>query len=49
MSYENKKKNRHKSFGKISAIVKHLSGIINLPDNFNHKKEYSDYLVQKYN
>jgi len=33
---------------KISPLVKSLSGIINLSENFNHKKEYSDYLENKY-
>ncbi len=33
---------------KITPLVKELSGIVNLPDNFDHKKGYSDYLDQKY-
>ncbi len=33
---------------KITPLVKQLSGIVNLPDNFDHKKGYSDYLDQKY-
>ena len=33
---------------KITPLVKSLSGIIKLPKNYNHKKEYADYLVDKY-
>jgi hypothetical protein len=33
---------------KISPIVKSLSGIINLPPDFNYKKEYSEHLWKKY-
>jgi len=32
----------------ISPLVKSLSGIIKLSKDFNHKKEYSDYLSEKY-
>lgn len=33
---------------KITPLVRSLSGIIDLPDNYNHKKDYTDYLSQKY-
>ena len=33
---------------RITPLVKSLSGIIKLRDDFDEKKEYSDYLVQKY-
>lgn len=33
---------------KITPLVKSLSGIINLPKDYDHKKEYSDFLVDKY-
>lgn len=33
---------------KITPLVKSLSGVINLPENFDLKKEYSDYLMNKY-
>ena len=33
---------------KISPLVKSLSGILDLPTNVDHKKEYSDYLANKY-
>ena len=31
-----------------SALVKELTGIINLPKNFNEKEEYYDFLSEKY-
>ncbi len=33
---------------KISPLVKSLSGIIDIPKNYNHKEEYSDFLLNKY-
>lgn len=33
---------------KITPLVKSLSGIIKLPDDYDHKKDYSDYLTNKY-
>ncbi len=33
---------------KITPLVKSLSGLIHLPENFNYKKERSDYLTKKY-
>ena len=33
---------------KITSLVKSLSGIIDLPKGYNHKKEYSDFLLNKY-
>ena len=40
----------HKTENKetITPLVKSLSGIIQLPPNFNHKKDYGDYLMGKY-
>jgi len=32
----------------ISPLVKSLSGIIDIPENFNKKKEYTDFLESKY-
>ena len=32
----------------ISPLVKSLSGIINLQEEFNHKKDYTDFLNNKY-
>jgi hypothetical protein len=33
---------------KITPLVKSLSGIIELPDNYNPKSDYSAYLANKY-
>lgn len=33
---------------KITPLVKSLSGVIDLPKDFNHKKDYTDYLINKY-
>jgi hypothetical protein len=32
----------------ITPLVESLSGVINLPSNFDYKKEYGDYLTEKY-
>lgn len=32
----------------ISPLVKSLMGVINLPEDFDYKKEYTDYLIDKY-
>jgi dsDNA-specific endonuclease/ATPase MutS2 len=32
----------------ISPLVKSISGVINLPDNFNHKDNYHELLNKKY-
>ncbi len=32
----------------VSPLVNELSGIIELPDNFDLKKKYTDYLTEKY-
>lgn len=32
----------------ITPLVESLSGVIDLPANFDHKKEYRDYLEEKY-
>ena len=32
----------------ITPLVKSLSGIINLPEKFEYKKGYSDFLINKY-
>lgn len=33
---------------KITPLVKSLSGIIDIPKDFDHKKGYSDFLINKY-
>ena len=32
----------------ITPLVESLSGIIKLPSDFDYKKEYADYLTEKY-
>ncbi|HET6991954.1 MAG TPA: DUF6364 family protein [Bacteroidia bacterium] len=32
----------------ITPLVKSLSGIIDLPAKYNHKKDYADHLSKKY-
>lgn len=32
----------------ITPLVKSLSGVIELPTNFNIRDEYTDYLIEKY-
>jgi hypothetical protein len=32
----------------ITPLVESLSGVINLPSDFDYKKEYADYLTEKY-
>jgi dsDNA-specific endonuclease/ATPase MutS2 len=33
---------------KITPLVKSLSGVIDLPLDYNHKNDYADYLINKY-
>ena len=33
---------------KITPLVKSLSGIIDLPKGLDHKKDYTNYLINKY-
>ena len=33
---------------KITPLVRSLSGIIDLPKDYDHKKDYTDYLAKKY-
>jgi hypothetical protein len=39
---------KQQSNSELSPMVKELSGIIDLPENFDLKTEYADYLVEKY-
>jgi hypothetical protein len=32
----------------ITPLVESLSGVISLPENFDHKEAYTDYLMEKY-
>ena len=47
-NYLQKLTNDRKSDKKITPLVKSLSGIINLPKDYNGKKDYTDYLTTKY-
>lgn len=38
----------HKDKSPITPLVKSLSGVIDLPSDFDYKKEYGDYLIEKY-
>jgi hypothetical protein len=33
---------------KITPLVESLSGIIELPDDYDYKKDYADHLMEKY-
>lgn len=37
-----------KSNNTITPLVKSLSGIISLPEDYDDKKDYTDYLTNKY-
>lgn len=47
-NYLQKITNDKKDKKKITPLVKSLSGIIDLPASYNHKKDYTDYLMRKY-
>jgi hypothetical protein len=47
-AYVNKASSWEKAETVISPLVKSLSGIIKLSKDFNHKKNYADYLAGKY-
>ncbi len=32
----------------ITPLVESLSGVINLPPDYDYKKEYADHLIEKY-
>ncbi len=32
----------------ITPLIESLSGVIDLPEDFDYKKEYRDYLTEKY-
>lgn len=33
----------------ISPLIESLSGVINLPEDYDYKSDYKDYLNEKYN
>jgi hypothetical protein len=47
-SYLEKVSSDTSNYSDITPLVKSLSGIINLPENSEHNKEYTDYLINKY-
>jgi Family of unknown function (DUF6364) len=47
-NYLQKITNDNEEKEKITPLVKSLSGIIDLPKDFDHKKAYSDFLINKY-
>lgn len=42
-----KQKEKEKKIS-VTPLVESLSGVIDLPANFDYKKEYRDYLQEKY-
>lgn len=46
--FDNLTSNKKNDIENKSNLVKELKGIISLPKGFNGKKEYSDYLNEKY-
>lgn len=32
----------------ITPLVESLSGVVELPDGYDHKEEYTEYLLEKY-
>lgn len=38
----------NRSKEQITPLVKSLSGILDLPSDFDHKKGYTDFLIDKY-
>ncbi|MEO6719719.1 MAG: DUF6364 family protein [Ferruginibacter sp.] len=47
-NYLQKITNDNREEEKITPLVKSLSGIIDLRTDYDHKKEYSDFLMNKY-
>jgi hypothetical protein len=47
-NYLQKLTNDKKSNKTITPLVKSLSGVISLPKDHNEKKDYTDYLTNKY-
>lgn len=47
-NYLQKLTSEKESKKKITPLVKSLSGIISLPEDYDHKKDYADFLINKY-
>jgi hypothetical protein len=42
------RQNEEKEKTSVTPLVESLTGVINLPDDYNYKKEYGEYLANKY-
>ncbi|MHA8092347.1 DUF6364 family protein [Aquirufa regiilacus] len=38
----------HERNSEVNTLVKSLSGVLHLTENFNHKSEYQKYITSKY-
>ena len=47
-NYLQKITSEKKTKKKITPLVQSLSGVIDLAEDYDHKKDYSDYLTRKY-
>ena len=47
-NYLQKITNDHQEKEKITPLVKSLSGILELPEDYDHKKGYQEFLSKKY-
>jgi hypothetical protein len=47
-NYLQKITDESKETKKTTPLVKSLTGIIKLPESFDHKEAYGDYLISKY-
>jgi deoxyxylulose-5-phosphate synthase len=47
-NYLKKLTNEKKRGSSITPLVKSLSGIVELPKDFDHRKAYADHLITKY-
>lgn len=47
-SYLSALTHNEKSEDRITPLVESLSGVIDLPENFDEKEDYTNYLIDKY-
>lgn len=40
--------NKKKEMPEITPLVKSISGVIDLPEDYDFKEDYTDYLIKKY-
>lgn len=38
----------HKNKNELSPIIEELSGVIDLPENYNEGENYTEFLIEKY-